>query len=162
MSWHQDTWHRKVNWFDAKYAKLWKQQKLSFFRQGRGRRKLHFFFSANPFNSFGAKFRTTFVVCFSNLTNYRLERYIYVKLKDWMSNSVDPDETAHWAVSSGCMLDVCCLQKPIIIAYGSERVKMKNIIIFWHQDTWYLQTMTVFDRSAVIENISFSSFYIAF
>ena len=31
-----------------------------------------------------------------------------------MSNSVDPDETAH--------LDLRCLQKPIIIAYGSETV----------------------------------------
>ena len=32
-----------------------------------------------------------------------------------MSNSVDPDETSH--------LNLCCLQKPIIIACGSERVK---------------------------------------
>ena len=32
-----------------------------------------------------------------------------------MSNGVDLDETAH--------LDLCCLQKHIIIAYGSERVK---------------------------------------
>ena len=32
-----------------------------------------------------------------------------------MSNSIDPDETAH--------LDLCCLQKPIIIACSSERVK---------------------------------------
>ena len=47
-------------------------------------------------NSFGARFQTTFVVCFSFLTNYsyRLKRS-YVKLKDSMSNSVDPDETAH-------------------------------------------------------------------
>ena len=29
------------------------------------------------------------------LTNYRLKRSLYVKLKDGMSNSVDPDETAH-------------------------------------------------------------------
>ena len=40
------------------------------------------------FNSFGAKFQTTFVV-------HRLERRLYVKVKDGMSNSVDPDETAH-------------------------------------------------------------------
>ena len=33
-----------------------------------------------------------------------------------MSNSVDPDETSHY-------LDLHCLQKPIIIACGSERVK---------------------------------------
>ena len=59
-------------------------------------------------NSFGAKFQTTFVVCFFFLilTNHLLERRLYVKLKDWMSNSVDPDETAHWAVSSGSMLFV--------------------------------------------------------
>ena len=37
-----------------------------------------------------------------------------------MSNSVDPDETAHYEPSH---LDLCCLQKPIIIACGSERVK---------------------------------------
>ena len=35
-----------------------------------------------------------------------------------MSNSVDPDETAH------SHLDLCCLQKPIFIACGSERVKL--------------------------------------
>ena len=34
-----------------------------------------------------------------------------------MSDSVDPGETAH--------LDLCCLQKPIIIACGSVRVKEK-------------------------------------
>ena len=33
-----------------------------------------------------------------------LTNCLYVKLKDWMSNSVDPDETAHWAVSSGSMM----------------------------------------------------------
>ena len=37
-----------------------------------------------------------------------------------MSNSVDPDETAHYEPSH---LDLCCLPKPIIIACGSERVK---------------------------------------
>ena len=35
-----------------------------------------------------------------------------------MSNSVDPDETAH----KPSLLDLCCLQKPFI-ACGSERVK---------------------------------------
>ena len=45
-------------------------------------------------NTFGAKFQTTFV-CICILTNYRLERRLYVKLKDWMSNSIYPDETAH-------------------------------------------------------------------
>ena len=37
-----------------------------------------------------------------------------------MSNSIDPDETAHYEPSH---LDLCCLHKPIIIACGSERVK---------------------------------------
>ena len=36
-----------------------------------------------------------------------------------MSNSVDPDETAHELSH----LDLCCLQKHSIIARGSERVK---------------------------------------
>ena len=37
-----------------------------------------------------------------------------------MSNSIDPDEMAHYEQSH---LDLCCLQKPIIIVYGSESVK---------------------------------------
>ena len=40
-----------------------------------------------------------------------------------MSNSVDPDETAHYEPSH---LDLRCLQKPIFIAYGSERVNDSN------------------------------------
>ena len=36
-----------------------------------------------------------------------------------MSNSIDPDETAHCEPSH---LDLCCLQKLINMAYGSERV----------------------------------------
>ena len=74
------------------------------------------------FNSFGTRFQTTLVDCVFILTNYRLERRLYVKLKNWMSNSIDPDETAH--------LDLCCLQKPNIIACGSERVKMNSIHTF--------------------------------
>ena len=38
-----------------------------------------------------------------------------------MSNSVDPDETAHYEPSH---LDLRCLQKPIITACGSERVNL--------------------------------------
>ena len=57
---------------------------------------------------------------FSFLTNYRLKRSLYVKLKDWMSNSADGSyEPSH--------LDLCCLQKPVIIACGSERV---NVCLF--------------------------------
>ena len=40
-----------------------------------------------------------------------------------MSNSIDPDETAHYEPSH---VDLCCFQKPIIIAYGSERIKKKK------------------------------------
>ena len=36
-----------------------------------------------------------------------------------MSNRVDPDETAH--------VNLCCLQKPINIAYGSKRVNADNV-----------------------------------
>ena len=78
---------------------------------------------AERVNSFGAKFQTTFVVCFFILTNYRLERRLYVKLKDWMSNSVDSDETAHWAVSSGSML----FAKAYYYACGSERVIILHV-----------------------------------
>ena len=44
---------------------------------------------------FRCKISDDIVVCFSFLTNYCLKRSLYVKLKDGMSNSVDPDETAH-------------------------------------------------------------------
>ena len=43
-----------------------------------------------------------------------------------MSNSVDRDETAHHEPSH---LDLRCLQKPIIIACGSERVKSGVVLI---------------------------------
>ena len=56
------------------------------------------------------------------LTKYRLEIRLYVNLKDGMSNSVDPDETAH------CHLDLCCLQKPVVIAYGSEKVNRWSVL----------------------------------
>ena len=37
-----------------------------------------------------------------------------------MSNSVDPDEMAHYEPSH---LDLCCLQMPFVITCGNERVK---------------------------------------
>ena len=43
-----------------------------------------------------------------------------------MSNSVDPDETAHYEPSH---LDLCCLQKPVIIACGSERLKSETTFV---------------------------------
>ena len=41
-----------------------------------------------------------------------------------MSNSIDPDEMAHYEPSH---LDLRCLQMPIIIACGSEIVKEETI-----------------------------------
>ena len=38
-----------------------------------------------------------------------------------MSNSLDPDEPSH--------LDLCCLQKSIIVACGSERVNDTSVIV---------------------------------
>ena len=45
-----------------------------------------------------------------------------------MSDTVDPDETAHYELSH---LDLRCFQKPIIIACGSERFQgqhHKNVV----------------------------------
>ena len=60
-------------------------------------------------------FRRHLPSAFFIITNCRLERRLYVKLKDWMSNSVDPDEPSH--------LDLGCLQKPYTLR--------KNANIFW-------------------------------
>ena len=77
-------------------------------------------------NSFGAKFQTTFGVLFF-LTNYRFERSLYVKLKVWMSNSVDPEETAHEPSPP----DLCRLQaylSPVAVKELKQaRVKDKSI-----------------------------------
>ena len=43
-----------------------------------------------------------------------------------MSNNVDPDETAHYEPSH---LDLRCLQNPLCIAYGSERVNSGVVLI---------------------------------
>ena len=43
-----------------------------------------------------------------------------------MSNSVDPDETAH---NEPSYLDLCCLQKLIIIASGNEGVKAPVVFL---------------------------------
>ena len=42
-----------------------------------------------------------------------------------MSNSIDPNEKALYEPSHR---DLCCLQKPIIIAYDSERIKRSSQI----------------------------------
>ena len=73
-------------------------------------------------NSFCAKFQTINVVCFLFFVVFFNKLLIgrkfickVVKLKDWLSNSIDDYEPSH--------LDLRCLQKHIIIACGSERVK---------------------------------------
>ena len=46
-----------------------------------------------------------------------------------MSNSADPDETAHYELSH---LDLRCLQKSIITACGSERVKIWRLLCHFY------------------------------
>ena len=58
------------------------------------------------------------VVCIFYYNKLSFGKTLYVKLKDWMSNSVDLEATAHWAVSSGYML----FAKANIIAFGSETI----------------------------------------
>ena len=71
-------------------------------------------------NSFGAKYQTTFIVCFSSscfFNKLSLGKKFICKVKR-LSNSVDHYEPSH--------LDLCCLQKPIIITCSSERVNTRN------------------------------------
>ena len=73
---------------------------------------------------------SAFSFSFFFLIIYSLKRSLYVKLKDWMPNSVDPGETAHHEPSH---LDLCCLLKHIIIACGSERVNPFTLSrLFYH------------------------------
>ena len=70
-----------------------------------------------PLNSFGAKFQTTFVVCF-----------FYFKLsfrKTFISKVERLNVKQHRSrrLNEPSHLDLCCLKKPIIIACVSERVK---------------------------------------
>ena len=65
-------------------------------------------------------FRRHLSSAFFFLTNYRLERSLYAKLKYRMSNSVDPDEMAHYEPSH---LDLCCLQKPILSPMAVKELK---------------------------------------
>ena len=76
---------------------------------------------------FGCCFFCFFLFLFFFLNKLSLGKKFICKLKDRMSNSVDPDETAHYEPSH---LDLCCLQKPIIIACGSERiiVRLGNLL----------------------------------
>ena len=58
--------------------------------------------------------------------NYGLERSLYVKLKDRMSHSVDPDETAHYEPSH---LDLCCLQKLILLPMAVKELKSLLLLL---------------------------------
>ena len=67
-----------------------------------------------------------------------------------MSNSVDLDETDHYEPSH---LDLCCLQQPVIIACGSERVKT-NCGRTWHVFHIFIyQTAWSFGKSIIYFNI---------
>ena len=90
-------------------------------------------FTEDRSNSFGAKFRLRlsfllyfFYFFFFFLLQTNLERSLYVKLNNWISKSVDSDETSHDEPSH---LDLRCLQKPIMIAYGHERAKAENLVL---------------------------------
>ena len=86
-----------------------------------------------------------FFFFFFFLTNCPLERDSYVKLKDRMSNSVDPDETAHYEPSH---LDLCYLQNPILIACGSERIKH-------NADNSLLNTLSLLFSEPLSEKLNF-------
>ena len=73
----------------------------------------------------------TFDVCFAFFNKLLIWKKLYVKLKDGMSNSIDPDETGHYEPSH---LDLCCLQKPNI-ACGSEIFK-GIIAAYSRQNPW--------------------------
>ena len=83
-------------------------------------------YNLDPLNSFGAKFQTTFVVCFSFFKKLSLEKKFIRKVerlnvKQHRSRWDGSYEPSH--------LDLCCLQKPIIIACGSEKVKPRFYIV---------------------------------
>ena len=76
-----------------------------------------------------------------------------------MSDSIDPDETAHYEPSH---LDLCCLQKPIIIVCGSESVndvyevpKSHNIAYMYQRHKRFICKPIV--RLKVSKNISMTS-----
>ena len=77
--------------------------------------------STHQISSFGAKFQTSFVVCFVVFNRLSTGKTSVCKVEKLNANSIDSDETAHHEPSH---LDLCCLQKPIIIAYRSERVSL--------------------------------------
>ena len=64
-----------------------------------------------------------------------------------MSNSVDPDEMAHDEPSH---LDLCCLQKPIIIACGSERVYLSLIMVHKHGIQTYIKSECILKRGTML------------
>ena len=72
-------------------------------------------------NSFSAKFQTTLVVCFSFFNKLSLGKKFIRKVERLNVKQ----RRSRWDGSyEPSLLDLCCLQKPIIIAYGSERVKI--------------------------------------
>ena len=62
-----------------------------------------------------------------------------------MSNSINSDETAH----EPSHLDLCCLQKPNIIACGSERVNILHNMVCSHSDK-HVGQISESDKMALI------------
>ena len=90
--------------------------------------------------------RLTFVVCLDFLINYRLES-LCEKLKDWMSNSVDPDETAQWAVSSGSTLFAKAYyyrlwQWELTAAGDISTVLLLLLLLFKYNKEWHSRWFT--------------------
>ena len=76
-----------------------------------------------------------------------------------MSNSVDPDETAHYEPSH---LDLCCLQNPVIIACGSESVNGKagtfiesEILIRWVFAGQYHLGLSLINITGICPSVEF-------
>ena len=88
------------------------------------------------FNSLGAKFQTTFVICFLFRNKLSLGMKFIAKLKDWMSNSVDPDEKAH--------LDLCYLQFMPILSPLAVKELMATHNICLHMPSWVNKIFSTF------------------
>ena len=68
-------------------------------------------------NSFGAKFKRTLLSAFLFLTNYRLKRSLYVKLKDGMSNTHMGRLIWIYAVCISLLLSPVAVKDHIIVRF---------------------------------------------
>ena len=81
--------------------------------------------ASSSLNSFGAKFQT--------------KRSLYVKLKDWMSNSVDPDKTARMSR----LIWIYAVCKSLLLS----PVAMKELTLYWKTEKWRLFPQNILLRS---------------